>query len=88
MVSDPESKELVLEALHPGVTIEQVKEATGWRLRVAPSLSRVPEPTAEELTALRELYARTAAAHRNTSLGTWQPGQGPARNGDKPGFLP
>jgi hypothetical protein len=35
---------------------------TGWELRVAPSLDIAPKPTARELTALRDLQARTAAA--------------------------
>jgi glutaconate CoA-transferase, subunit B len=49
--------ELVLEALHPGVTLEQAREATGWDLRVADDLSTTDRPTAEELAALRELNA-------------------------------
>jgi glutaconate CoA-transferase subunit A len=36
---------------------------TGWELRVAPNLEITPQPTASELTALRDLQARTAAAH-------------------------
>jgi glutaconate CoA-transferase, subunit B len=69
MVADPATKELVLEALHPGVTVEQVKQATGWKLQTSPNLATIPEPTAAELTALRGLYARTAAAHADTSAG-------------------
>jgi glutaconate CoA-transferase subunit B len=50
--------ELVLEALHPGVTLEQAREATGWELRVADDLRTTEPPTAEELALLRELKAR------------------------------
>src|SRR5439155_3708798 len=32
---DPETKELALTQVHPGVTAEQAVEATGWPLRVA-----------------------------------------------------
>ena len=49
--------ELVLEALHPGVTLEQVREATGWELQVADDLETTEPPTADELAALRELDA-------------------------------
>lgn len=49
--------ELVLEALHPGVTLEQAREATGWELRVADDLETTDPPTADELSALRELNA-------------------------------
>jgi len=61
--SDPQTRELVLTRLHPGVSEEQVHEATGWKLSVAPRLERTVAPTANELAALRDLHARTAAAH-------------------------
>jgi glutaconate CoA-transferase subunit B len=63
MVSDPVTRELVLTRLHPGVTVEQVRAATGWPLKVAPTLEITPEPTPSELAALRDLHARTAMAH-------------------------
>jgi glutaconate CoA-transferase, subunit B len=49
--------ELVLEALHPGVTLEQAREATGWELQVADDLRTTHPPTPDELAALRELNA-------------------------------
>ena len=49
--------ELVLEALHPGVALEQVREATGWDLAVADDLRTTEPPTREELARLRELNA-------------------------------
>lgn len=52
---DSETLELTLTAIHPGVTVEQVREATGWQLRVAAVLALTPEPTAHELTVLRRL---------------------------------
>ena len=54
---DPHSRELVLTALHPGVTAERAREATGWELAVADALAVSPEPTDDELRALRELQA-------------------------------
>lgn len=63
MVSDPTTRELVLTALHPGVSVEQAKNETGWALRVAPNPEITPKPNARELAALRDLHARTAAAH-------------------------
>jgi len=63
LVSDPETRELVLTSLHPGVTVERVKEATGWPLKVASDLEVTPPPTPADLAALRDLHARTAAAH-------------------------
>jgi glutaconate CoA-transferase, subunit B len=55
---DPESKELTLTRLHPGCTVEQAREATGWELRAVDSPAVTADPTAEELAALRELVAR------------------------------
>ncbi len=60
---DPQTKELTLMQLHPGVDVEQVRAATGWPLRVAPALRQTPEPPAETLAILRDLQARTKKAH-------------------------
>ncbi len=57
-VLEPREGELTLTALHPGVTVEQVREATGWPLRVAEELAVTEPATDEELGALRELIAR------------------------------
>ncbi|QTP60693.1 CoA-transferase subunit beta [Billgrantia antri] len=63
MKPDPETKELVVVSLHPGVTREDVIEATGWEIRFAETLESTPEPSARELEVLRELKDRTARAH-------------------------
>ncbi len=52
---DPGTSELQLTAVHPGVELDQVREATGWQLRVAADLTVSDPPTARELAALREL---------------------------------
>jgi glutaconate CoA-transferase, subunit B len=55
---DPETCELRLARIHPGVAVADVVAATGWRLLVAPDLAVSEPPTATELEALRSL--RTA----------------------------
>jgi len=60
---DPDSKELTVFSLHPGVTREQVREATGWPLGFAPEVAITPPPTPVELAALRDLNARTERSH-------------------------
>jgi glutaconate CoA-transferase, subunit B len=55
---DPATRELVLTHVHPGVEVDQVREATGWELRVADAVAVTEPPTAEELDALRELVSR------------------------------
>jgi glutaconate CoA-transferase, subunit B len=57
-VLEPRDGELTLTAVHPGVTADQAREATGWDLRVAEEIATTPEPTNEELGALKELLAR------------------------------
>lgn len=58
---DPEHRELTLAQLHPGVSVEQATEATGWPLRVAPDVAQTPPPTPQELRVLRELKAAQGA---------------------------
>jgi glutaconate CoA-transferase subunit B len=68
MRSDPATRELMLTAIHPGTTVDQVKNATGWELKVAPQLETTSPPHELELRALRDLHARTAAAHGNAAV--------------------
>ena len=63
MRPDPETKELTVVSLHPGTTREQVAEATGWPVKFAAVLEETPAPSALELDVLRDLQARTKAAH-------------------------
>ncbi len=59
----PETDELQLTALYPGVTLESARAATGWPLLSAPRVEVLPAPDPADLTSLRELHARTHAAH-------------------------
>ena len=58
-----ESKEMAVASLHPGVTMDAVRGATGWEIRTADTVTETPPPTAIELEVLRELNRRTAEAH-------------------------
>jgi glutaconate CoA-transferase, subunit B len=63
---DPETNRLTLVATHPGVDQSSVEAATGWELAVSGNVSVTPPPTHDELEILRDLKARTEAAHRFT----------------------
>lgn len=63
MEPDPETAELTVTSLHPGVTREQVQAGCGWPLRFAASVAETPPATEQELTVLRDLHARTKRAH-------------------------
>ena len=61
MRPDPESCELVLTALQPGVSLDDAIAAAGWALRVADDVETLVPPDGDELAALRALQATVAA---------------------------
>jgi glutaconate CoA-transferase, subunit B len=53
--NDPATGEMILTALYPGVTVEEVKANVGWPLKVRDHLDLVAPPTLRELQLLREV---------------------------------
>jgi len=51
---DPETREMVLESLHPGVTLDKIRENIGWPVKTAKTLQETPPPTAEEIRIVRD----------------------------------
>ena len=51
---DSETKEMILNAIHPGITVEDVFENTGWNLRCAPKVEKMKPPTRSELRIVRK----------------------------------
>lgn len=51
---EPEAPELELAQIHPGVTVDEVRERTGWDLTVREHLVTTPCPTVEDVRLLRE----------------------------------
>lgn len=51
---DPQTREMVVEALHPGVSVTQVRDNTGFDIKVNGVETTMP-PTDRELAVLREL---------------------------------
>jgi glutaconate CoA-transferase subunit B len=49
-----ESGEMRLTSLHPGVSLEQVRAATGWPLAVADEVGETQPPSDEELHLMRD----------------------------------
>ena len=49
-----EDGQAYLASVHPGIDFEDVLGNTGWRLRLGDEVAQTPEPTAEELKAIRE----------------------------------
>lgn len=59
----PVTRELQVASIHPGVTRELVADSTGWVVQFADDCVQTEAPTVKELEVLRDLKARTAAAH-------------------------
>jgi glutaconate CoA-transferase subunit B len=49
-----EDGEAYLASVHPGIEVNDVVDNTGWKLRLGEELAQTPEPTDEELRAIRE----------------------------------
>jgi glutaconate CoA-transferase subunit B len=51
---DPVDHEMILSSHHPGVSIEDIKNETGWPLRVASDVRETMPPSEIELSAVRK----------------------------------
>ena len=49
----PDTLRMRVSSLHPGVTAEQVRDATGFPVELRAAIDQTPAPTAEELSLLR-----------------------------------
>ena len=49
-----ETGEMRLDSLHPGATVEAVRDTIGWDVAIAPDLAATPAPTDAELRLIRE----------------------------------
>ena len=56
-VLEPRDGELTLVCVHPGVSVDDVRAATGWELAVAADVGETDPPTPAELAELRALEA-------------------------------
>lgn len=61
-----ETKEFIVRSLHPGVTRQQVQATCGWTVQFDDQVAETPPATPLELQTLRDLNARTKAAHQPT----------------------
>jgi acyl CoA:acetate/3-ketoacid CoA transferase beta subunit len=53
-VFDEATGEMTLATVHPGVSLDQVRENMGWDPTVAADLGETPPPSSEELRLIRE----------------------------------
>jgi len=57
-ILEPVDGELTLVKVHPGISGDDARAATGWELRVAADLTETEPPSARELDALRALRTK------------------------------
>jgi glutaconate CoA-transferase subunit B len=51
-------KEMVLDSVHPGVSVEEILDYTGWQLRLASNMKETEPPTKRELRIIRKYDPR------------------------------
>jgi glutaconate CoA-transferase subunit B len=51
---DSETREMVLDSIYPGVTVEDILENTGWDLRCALKIEKTEPPSRSELRMIRK----------------------------------
>ena len=51
---DPNSLEIVLKSVHPGITVEVVQRMTNWPLKISEDISQTPKPSEIEIELLRK----------------------------------
>ena len=59
----PETHEFMVTSIHPGVTREAIQATCGWSVCYADQVAETQAPSEHELAVLRDLKARTKAAH-------------------------
>jgi glutaconate CoA-transferase subunit B len=67
---EADNKEMILESVHPGVSVEDILENTGWNLKRAPNIEETKPPTRSELRIIRKYDA-----HGFWTRGNLSPGQ-------------
>jgi glutaconate CoA-transferase subunit B len=61
---DSETRSANLDSLHPGVSVDDVREATGFQFDVPADVPETPSPTEQELWILRNRIDRPGALRR------------------------
>jgi glutaconate CoA-transferase subunit B len=55
MKFDSETGEIIVTSIHPGVKVEDIKQNTGWDIKISQDLEVTKEPSENELAILRKL---------------------------------
>lgn len=58
------NRSMRIASVHPGVTVEQIRAATGFDLAIGPDVPYTRDPSADELRLIREVIDPTGARER------------------------
>jgi glutaconate CoA-transferase, subunit B len=70
MRPDQRTFELVLTGIYSGVSVGQVRDSTGWELKVSAELTEIAPPSEAELAALRGLAAAASQPAASSAAST------------------
>jgi glutaconate CoA-transferase, subunit B len=62
LTPDPWTREFTVTGVYPGVSLETIRERTGWDVVIVAEPEVIAPPTAEELAALRKFKATSPSA--------------------------
>ncbi|MDO9537338.1 MAG: CoA-transferase, partial [Thermoplasmata archaeon] len=73
---DEGTKEMYLDSLHPGVTVEEIKDNVSWDLKVANDLKETERPTIEEVDFMKtidptDIILRTERLYEKMDFWEW-----------------
>lgn len=62
LTPDPRTREFTVTGIYPGVTVQTIKERTGWDVQVAAEPELIAPPAESELAALRKFRAASPSS--------------------------
>jgi glutaconate CoA-transferase, subunit B len=62
LTPDPRTREFTVTGVYPGISLETIRERTGWDVTIAAEPEVIPPPTAVELATLRKFKATSPSA--------------------------
>ena len=66
---DDDTREMTLESRHPGISVEEIREAVTWDLAVSDDVTVTERPTEEEVSFLRHIDSEGFFLNRQEFIG-------------------
>jgi hypothetical protein len=65
---ETESRQMRIKSIHPGVTVDEIQEASGFKLVVPTDVPVTREPTDEELELIRTVIDPNGVRYREVKV--------------------